>query len=241
MMKVIHIVVVLAMFYCGAVSAQTEAVPSQTEAVPSQTEAVPTQTEAVPTQTEAVPIQKKAVPIQTAYVTDKLQLGLHAAEDTSDAPMKNLVSGTALEILERNRFYARVRTPDGREGWVKAGYLTDEKPAAARILELEAASAAAKTRLDSVLAQTTDVRQTITDLERELAVSREKAEQATSRVAELESETGRFNQRMGDFRSSVPVRWALLAASLMLVIGAFAGFLWFDQRSRKRFGGFRVY
>ena len=99
MMKVIHIVVVLAMFYCGAVSAQTEAVPTEAEAVAIQTEAVPAQTE--------------AVPIRTAYVTDKLQLGLHAAEDTSDAPMKNLVSGTALKILERNRFLCAGANP----GW----------------------------------------------------------------------------------------------------------------------------
>src|SRR5690606_22873323 len=62
---------------------------------------------------------------------------LHAASDTSDRPFENLLSGTAVEILERNTNYARVKLPDGREGWVKAAYLVTEKPAAARVIELE--------------------------------------------------------------------------------------------------------
>ena len=34
-----------------------------------------------------------------------------------------------MEILIRDRNYANVRLPDGTEGWVKAAYLVDEKPA----------------------------------------------------------------------------------------------------------------
>ena len=64
---------------------------------------------------------------ETAYVTDSLRLGLHAASDTSDRPFENLVSGTAVEVLERNTNYARVRLADGREGWVKATFLVDSE------------------------------------------------------------------------------------------------------------------
>ena len=98
-----------------------------------------------------------ALPAQAEYVTDELQLGLHIAEDTSDTPFRTLVSGTELEILERNRFYARVRTSAGEEGWVKAGYLISSKPVAARAMELEAANAKINDRLEKVLAQTSDV------------------------------------------------------------------------------------
>src|SRR5688572_11313131 len=78
-----------------------------------------------------------AVNAETAYVTDSLRLGIHAASDTSDRPFDSLISGTPMEVLERNTNYARVRLTDGREGWVKAMYLETEKPPAARILELE--------------------------------------------------------------------------------------------------------
>src|SRR5688572_33450550 len=78
-----------------------------------------------------------AASAETAYVTDVLRLGIHATADTSDRAFENLVSGTAVEVLERNPNYARVRLADGREGWVKATFLVAEKPAAARVLELE--------------------------------------------------------------------------------------------------------
>jgi hypothetical protein len=39
---------------------------------------------------------------ETAYVTGSLRLGLHRASDTSDRPFENLISGVALEVLERN-------------------------------------------------------------------------------------------------------------------------------------------
>lgn len=182
-----------------------------------------------------------AFPAQAEYVTDELQLGLHIAEDTSDTPFRTLVSGTELEILERNRFYARVRTSAGEEGWVKAGYLITRKPAAARAMELEAANAKINDRLEKVLAQTSDVRQTIAGLESELATAKTEGAAALVRATELEVDNTRFNERMINFRGSVPVRWAFLAAVLMLLVGSFSGFLWFDYRSRKRYGGFRVY
>ena len=64
---------------------------------------------------------------ETAYVTDSLRLGLHHAEDTSDSPFQNLVSGAALEVLERTPSYAHVRTAEGQEGWVKSAYLVAQE------------------------------------------------------------------------------------------------------------------
>src|SRR5688572_18171370 len=83
-----------------------------------------------------------AASAETAYVTDVLRLGIHATADTSDRAFDNLVSGTAVEVLERNPNFARVRLADGREGWVRATYLVTTAPAAARIVELEAQVAA---------------------------------------------------------------------------------------------------
>ena len=66
---------------------------------------------------------------ETAYVTDNLRLGLHEAEDTSDRAFRFLDSGQPMEILSRDRNYANVRLPDGAQGWVKATYLVEDKPA----------------------------------------------------------------------------------------------------------------
>ena len=79
-----------------------------------------------------------AAAAETAYVTDNLRLGLHAAEDTSDRAFRFLESGQAMEVLVRDRNYANVRLPDGAEGWVKAAYLVDEKPAKLIVAETSA-------------------------------------------------------------------------------------------------------
>ncbi|MDH3547693.1 MAG: hypothetical protein OEN22_11360, partial [Gammaproteobacteria bacterium] len=75
---------------------------------------------------------------ETAYVTDNLRLGLHQAEDTSDRAFRMLDSGQAVEILSRNRNYANVQLPDGAQGYVKAAYLVDEKPAKLIVAETQA-------------------------------------------------------------------------------------------------------
>ena len=85
----------------------------------------------------------------TVYVTDSLRLGLHAASDTSDRPFETLVSGAALEVLERATNYTRVRTSDGQEGWVKSAYLVEQKPAQLRVAELEAELAALRSEAAS--------------------------------------------------------------------------------------------
>ena len=99
---------------------------------------------------------------ETRYVTDILQLGLFPSQEQSGAPISNLVSGTQVTVLERMPNYARVRTPDGQEGWVKSLYLIADKPARlrvaeveARIIELEQELAATVAARDSIRSDTT--------------------------------------------------------------------------------------
>src|SRR5690606_22888320 len=72
-----------------------------------------------------------------AYVTDMIQLGLHAASDTRDCPTDSLPGGIRLEVLVRSTHNARVRTPSGEEGWVKAAFIVWEAPALFRVDALE--------------------------------------------------------------------------------------------------------
>jgi hypothetical protein len=60
---------------------------------------------------------------EVVFVTDSLRLPVHEAKGATEAPFETLASGTALEVLERKATDARVRLPDGREGWVDATYL----------------------------------------------------------------------------------------------------------------------
>lgn len=74
---------------------------------------------------------------ETVYVTDKLILGVYGNSDGSGQQIRIVRSGAALEVLERVGRYAKVRTEEGEEGWVKTQYLVTQPPAVLRIKELE--------------------------------------------------------------------------------------------------------
>ncbi len=106
---------------------------------------------------------------ETAYVTDKLRLGLHEAADTSDRAFRALESGQELEIISRDRNYANVRLPDGVEGNVKAAYLVFEKPARLIVTELQTAYAGLLQELESTKAEFAAPAATIESLEQQVA------------------------------------------------------------------------
>ena len=178
---------------------------------------------------------------ETAYVTDILRLGIHAASDTSDRPFENLVSGTALEVLERNPNYARVRLADGREGWVKAAFLVESKPAAARVAELEAEMTILKEATTAAKTAQADAEHQLARFTAEVQSKTGSAETIQETVVRLQQENSERAEQLEVYRSSLPIRWVIPALVLVLVAGFFAGLWWLDALIRRRHGGFRVY
>lgn len=178
---------------------------------------------------------------ETAYVTDTLQLGLHRAEDTSDRPFRSLDSGQEVEILSRTTYYAHVQLPDGTQGYVKAGFLVNDKPAkliveqtiaerdriARELEEARQAFAAPAATIDTL-------RQQAADLENRLAASE-------AEVTELREENDSLRNRQEQYKYSMPLQWVAGATGVCLIGGILLGLWWVDSRSRKRHGGIRVY
>jgi SH3 domain protein len=70
------------------------------------------------------------------YVTDQLRLSVYPQADAKSGPLQLLSSGDRLEILQISGNYALVKTPSGKQGWVKRGFLVPE-PTASLLLEEE--------------------------------------------------------------------------------------------------------
>lgn len=177
----------------------------------------------------------------TAYVTDNLRLGLHTAEDTSDRAFRFLDSGQAMEVLIRDRNYANVRLPDGTEGWVKAAYLVDEKPAKLIVAETLAERDALAAELESAKQSFAEPAAAIGRLESQVADLRSQLDGAEAQVDELQRENASIQGLKEQYRGSVPITWVGGTIVLCLVIGFLAGLKWVDHRSRKRHGGIRIY
>ncbi len=75
---------------------------------------------------------------ETRYVTDRFEITLRTGPGTDRKIVKMLPSGTPLEVLEEDEAsgYARVRTRDGKEGWVLRRYLQEEPVARERLARL---------------------------------------------------------------------------------------------------------
>lgn len=178
---------------------------------------------------------------QTAYVTDILRLGLHRAEDTSDQPFRNLVSGTELEVLSRTTNYARVRTADGQEGWVKSAYLVDEKPAQLRVAEVEAELAELRQERDRAEHARVSAEQQLAQMNQHADAAAASSDAVEATLNRLKQENAAFEQRLELYRHSIPIPWVLGALGVTLIAGFASGLAWLDYSSRRRHGGFRIY
>jgi SH3 domain protein len=178
---------------------------------------------------------------ETEYVTDILRLGIHEASDTSDRPFENLVSGAALEVLERTPNYTRVRTSNGREGWVKSAYLVQEKPAQARLAELESELK----RLRAAAADAESARLNAEDeanrLGKQMAASTGSADAVHDTLERLKADNATYEAQLDSYRGSLPLSWVAAALGVALVAGFVAGLWWLDAMIRRRHGGFRIY
>ena len=178
---------------------------------------------------------------ETGYVTDKLILGLHQAEDTSDRAFRSLESGQAVEILSRDRNYAHVQLPDGAQGYVKAAYLVYEKPAKLIVAEAQAEAARLASELEEIRQAFSGPAATIEALQQKSTDLQAQLDDRTAQLAEIGTQNDDLRSRQQDYRYSLPLSWVAGAIGACLIAGFLCGLWWVDQRSRKRHGGIRIY
>ncbi len=172
------------------------------------------------------------------YVTDQLRLGVHALPDTSDAAFTNLNSGDAVELLEQGGSYARVRLADGREGWVRRVFLVADAPATVRIQSLEAERA----ELEQQLAEANeDAPARIAELEQISRDAQTRLARRETQIDELRAANLELRAQRGSEPVSMPIVWAVVVAFGAFFTGILLAWIWFDRRSRRRHGGFRIY
>jgi Bacterial SH3 domain len=175
------------------------------------------------------------------YVIEQLVAGLNNAPDATGERIASVKSGDKLEVIERSGDQVHVRTANGREGWIRAGYLTADEPLRARLAERTADVARLKEDVSRLTAQL--------EAARAGASSGPKApapQSAASTPAEPPEEAVR-SPRRGLFgrgpdeggRRVWP--WALGSALLALIVGFALGALVLDRHIRRKYGGLRIY
>ena len=109
----------------------------------------------------------------TRYVGDELVITLRAGKSSQHKIIKTLKTGTALEVLEEDETYLKVRIQDGSEGYVLRQYVSSDPPKTQRIAELEKLNSNLQKKYKTL--ETTN-----SDLEMQLKAYREKSGQEIS-------------------------------------------------------------
>jgi SH3 domain protein len=115
---------------------------------------------------------------ETQYVTDRILLGVHADPAEESPLLDSVPSGTALEVLETNKSFSKVRLPNGKIGWVSGNYMMKQQPATAMVDQLQAKLQKAETKAKGL-------QEKLATKERELQVRGDQLSNARTTIKDL--------------------------------------------------------
>jgi hypothetical protein len=177
------------------------------------------------------------------YVIEQLVVAVNSAPDASGERVATLKSGDRVEVLERAGEQVHVRlAAGGREGWVRASYLSADEPLRVRLAQRDAEVARLGEELSLLKAQlhTNPAPQLSGAAASGAAGAAGSAPAAVAAVRELPTPPAGslFNT---EERGHPPWAWALAAALIGFGLGFGAGALLLDRHIRRKYGGLRIY
>jgi len=186
----------------------------------------------------ALPALLRAEPL---YVIEQLVVNVNSAPDASGERIATLKSGDRVEELERAGEEVHVRLASGREGWVRASYLSATEPLRVRLSQREAEVARLNDELSALKAQLHPT--PATDAAANAAGNGVAAAAATPRAATEDPAVAApgvlFSGAEERGRPSWP--WTLAAALIGFGAGVGIGALMLDRHIRRKYGGLRIY
>lgn len=134
----------------------------------------------------------------TVYLTDKFQVGLHENKSLDSTIIKTIPSGTALELIKREKNFTFVRDSQGVSGWIDNSYLVSNPPAGAGTGELQAERDSLEKQLEEANRQITHLQGSLSEagakdqsnLRQQLNSERIKTGELQIKVAELKKRLG---------------------------------------------------
>jgi uncharacterized protein YgiM (DUF1202 family) len=146
-------------------------------------------------------------------------LNLRAGAGLEQPVVGNVPPAERLEILGTSGEWARVRRPDGSEGWLAASYLVRDAPPGARIAQLEA--------------EAERLRQELASAAQDAEALRQRSDADARTVADREADMDRVRRENETLRSGA--RWAeWVVGALILSTGMALGAVLRGVSARQR-------
>ena len=177
------------------------------------------------------------------YVIEQLVVGVSSAPDASGERVATLKSGDRVEVLERSGEQVHVQLAGGRDGWVRASYLTAQEPLRTRLAQREAEVARLGDevkRLESQL-RSNAMPATPATATPAAAVPAAAVPASAVTVAEDAALTGHGLFGAGEERPRPSWPWMIAAALIAFGSGFGLGAVTLDWHIRRKYGGLRIY
>jgi hypothetical protein len=166
------------------------------------------------------------------YVIEQLVVNINSSADGGGERVATLKSGDRVEALEKSGDQVHVRLPNGREGWVRASYLSAEEPLRVRLTQRDA--------------EVTQLKEQLGTLQQQLARAHAApaAAAAPAPPATPSDETVNAAPMFNGATAEPALHgwpWTVGAALVGLGIGFALGVLLLDRHIRRKYGGLRIY
>jgi len=139
---------------------------------------------------------------ESAFVIDKLLVGVHKDADLNSAIVKVLPTGTELTVVSRKGELAQIKDPEGVTGWVDAAYLMKEPPAASLLAQLKQEKQSLTERLRKLETATKDGRAGAADLAKVDALTNENTD-LKSQLSAQKLKAGELEDQLKTLRKTI--------------------------------------
>lgn len=182
---------------------------------------------------------------ETLYVVEQVVVNVNSAPDASGERIATVKSGEGVELLERQGEQVHVRLAGGREGWIRAGYLSAAAPLRVQLAQRDAEVARLQDEVNRLTAQPAAARSPAAGAAAATTAASPAADSPAAPPAAAAEDPGNSSGMLfGGSAAEQPVRawpWALGGALLGLAIGFALGVVLLDRHIRRKYGGLRIY
>ena len=95
----------------------------------------------------------------TGWVRGNIRLNLRSGAGTQFKILGAIETGDEMDVLARGESWTRVRTAEGKSGWIPAGYLETEPPPTLRLAQLETETGSLRTQLGESRSEAAQLRE----------------------------------------------------------------------------------
>jgi hypothetical protein len=181
-----------------------------------------------------------AVHAEGLYVIEQLVVSVNSAPGGAGERVTSLHSGERVEVIERAGEEVHVRLAGGRDGWVRASYLSADEPLRPQLAARSAEVARLRQQVDALQAQL-QAQPRATRTAGSAAAT--PATAAATTVAPADDPPAAHGGLFAVSQTPARPGWIWVWVSALVCLGAGFALGWraLDKRIRAKYGGLRIY